>query len=236
MTRIGGLLAMTLMAGICVSPLTNAHADAIFDLTTDLKRAANSWALDAPSGAAVLILNTNDRYTLRPDDHAAPADRRWAAQVRQILILARHVGVSFQQPVIAQASLGVWTVRLEGNLSIVASSAPKALAFFLSALTERAPTGDLELITNALLDETSPASQITPGTSEFVSLLPSVISAESPSYGINVSISDISGQALVEATSNVAPGYYQLFFYDNKSRFSPTASTVIKVASTGIDY
>jgi hypothetical protein len=231
--RIGGLLGVVLIAGVCINTLSTARAESVFDLVTDLNQAANSWSLDVPTGAAVLIINTNGRYTLRADSRAAPADRRWAAQVRQSMIVAERAGARFDHTVVARASMGVWSVRLKDGLSAVAATAPEALAFFLSASTEHTPTGDLEVITNALIDETTPASRVTAGATEIISVLPGAKSAVSADRGITVSIAKTTGLAQIKAASDVAPGYHQLFLYDDTSRFSPIASAIIKVASPG---
>ncbi len=232
-TRIGGLLAMIMLAGLSTHPLSNARASTLFDLAADLNRAAGSWAFDAPSGATVLILNANGRYMLRPDEDAEATDRRWAAQVRQSLILADQAGSPSQRPVVAQASLGLWTIRLGDGLSIVATSASEALAFFLCALTDRAPSGDLNQITRALVSQASAAPRILAGTTESIPTLPGIVSAISTNPSIEVSIARISGLAQVKAAPEAAPGYYQVFFYDSASRFSPVASTLIEVADAG---
>ena len=235
-TRTAGFLAMIIMAGLCVTPLTNTRAHDVLGLAADLKGAAGAWAFDAPTGAAILIDNTNGRYTLRPDDRAAPADRRWAAQVRQSLILAQYSGAAFQRPIITQASLGTWTIRLEGGLSIVASSAPEALAFFLSVLTDRTPTGDLDLITDALIDEATSVRRVATGTTEVIALPPGIASAVSADPRLKVSAAQNAGHVQVEATLGVPSGYYQIFFYDGTSQFSPSASTLIKVAAAKTAY
>ncbi len=227
---------MMILAGLCVSPLSSTKANDFLEFAADLKNAAGAWAFDAPTGAEVFIHNTNGRYILRPDDRAAPADRRWAAQVRQSLILAQHVGVEFQRPIIAQARLGAWTIRLEDGLSIVASSAPEALAFFLSALTDRAPTGDLDLITGALIDDATSMQRLAIGTTEVISLPSGITSAVSPDPRLKVSVEGNTGRAQVEADPDVTPGYYQIFFYDSTSQFSPSASTFIKITDAKTTY
>lgn len=232
LARIGGLLGMVVIAGYCVITLPTARAESVFNLVTNLNQAANSWSLDVPTGAAVFIINTNGRYTLRTDSRAAPADRRWAAQVRQSMIIAERAGAYFGHTVVAQASLGVWSVHLKDGLSAVAATAPEALAFFLSTSTERTPTGDLEVITRALIDETTPAPQVMAGATEVISVLPGTISAVSANPGITVSIVETTGLAQIKVASYVAPGYHQFFMYDDTSRFSPIASAIITVANT----
>jgi len=126
---------MAITVGICVHALSPARAASVIDLTADLKQAVNSWTFEAPSGEPVLILKTNSHYTLRPTDRATRGDRRWASQVRQSMNLAQHAGISVNQPVIAQAGLGVWEIRFERGLSIVAASAPEAISYL--ALSEK---------------------------------------------------------------------------------------------------
>ena len=167
------------------------------------------------------------------DDGAAPADRRWAEQVRQSMIIAQHAGVRFDRTVISQASLGVWSVRLENGLWAVAASASEALALFLSTSTERPPTGDLGAITRALIDEASAVPRVTAGATEFMAVLPGIVSAVSADSGITVSIAETTGLAQVKVASGVAPGYQKLFLYDSTSRFFPVASTIIEIAGTG---
>lgn len=234
--RIGSLLAMAITASICVSALSTARAANVVDLAADLKQAVGSWALDTPSGAPVLILNTNDGYTLRPTDRATPADRRWASQVRQSMILAQHAGISVNRPVIAQASFGVWEIRFEKGLSIAAASAAEAISYLLCSLFEHVPAEDLDAITSELIDQTGAVPQVTAGTTATTSILPHIVSAESTDPGITVSIAPHTGLAQVNATQSVAPGYYQLSLYDSVSRFSPTASMTVEIVDAESVY
>lgn len=199
------------------------------DLVRALEQVSATWALNAPSGAEIMIRQDSGLFTMHSGENTTAEDRRWAAQVRSGMILAQQAGAIFEASVITQASLGLWSIRLENGLEVVAAEPSQALAYFLSAILEQPQTADLDEVIIFLENTVIPATRLAPGGSEIFSVPNEAVNGVSASGDVGITLGKTDGIARIDVAPNAKSGYYTLYLFGGDSRFAPIATQQIKV-------
>ncbi|MEQ9448420.1 MAG: hypothetical protein RLN70_05850 [Rhodospirillaceae bacterium] len=230
------LLGLIVGAVLFAGPFSDAQADVLTELVDTLRQASSDWGLNAPSGAEILILQNAGNFTVHSGEDATAEDRRWAAQVRSGIILAQRAGAHFEDSVIAQASYGLWSIRLEDGIEVMAADAAQALATFLSGILEQPQTPDLNVVIDFLENALAPAARIAPGGIAHVAIPNEAMSGVSVSGDIGVTPDGAAGAARIDVAPNAKAGYHTLYLFGGESRFTPIAARLVKVDTAPSEF